>query len=244
MRALWLPFWLGARKSAPERSHILAEVGTLELSIADALEKLLDVFRFRTAKRKDLLKSQFDEFCGGYLEQQTYLIGEIDKFVHFFEGQAEIIERVGRSNAPEIEIEDLHRRLRTLRLEIERRRQEKRAERMSIYKIANERENREFFQNSVLQIVSSEERELFRSFYALISGSFERLDGVYLHDLSSTLLWVDNLLDNPTADASRKVVRGIEDTLQNIIAARANCQENYSSVKAAHDGIRNALEWT
>lgn len=219
-----------------------------ELGWADALDRLIRLFQFRKTARKELLETEFSSFTGEVLEAQMFFIEGIEdlrkRFTYHAKRAEELLSRNDSADAIRAMCTDLDALFET----IEDKRHIKKADRMAIARIADARTKKEYFEKSVLTVITDDERDAFREFYEAVRESFGYPERVYYHDLAAGLRIAQNGLDrislypvHLTEEQKHQLLRALIDTKRHLENLRSVAQERYASTKVLHDRIFSSL---
>lgn len=219
-----------------------------DLTFSQGLDKLLSFLNYKETKRKELFKSEFEDFCEQYLIQKRYLISQIDLLIRTIESKKWNVDNLLKANDVIQIISEFIRELEQVLENSNRLRQEDRDKRIAIYKIAKYRSSHEYYENRIINLLSTEEADLFKKLFYVISESFEIEERRYNHELFHALEHAKYILfflrkahQNPSREIREELLTRISDAGALLREYRDMGQETSASVAALRDQIRITL---
>ena len=214
-----------------------------------ALDRLIKVVQVRKTTRKELLESEFLGYTSDVLEAQTFFINGIEELRSRFHKETKRAKRLlGRNDSAET-MREICSDIDQLIESLESRRHEKRADRMALATIAEFRARKRHFDSSLLNIVTEDERTVFKEFYEAVGDVFGRTEAVYCHDLKNGLGLAQNSLDrirrlpvDLSEDQKSELLDELIFTKKQLKRIRDGAQAQYANIKALHDKIRLSLQ--
>lgn len=220
-----------------------------DISWADALDRLIKLFQVRKTARKELLEAEFSSFIDEFLEVQTFFIEGLEGLRKRFAYHAKRAEKLLQRNDSAEEMHAISADLDALITATDDKRHFRRAERMALSRIAESRTKKEYFENSVFQMITDDERAAFRDFYEAVCENFSYPDLLYYHELSAGLRVAQAGLDrisrlplHLTEEQKHELLGTLVDTQKRLEGSRDIVQERYAEAKALHDRIRSSLQ--
>lgn len=221
----------------------------MEISAIDkALDRVIAVINFRQTKRRSLFESECNMICNDFLEQQSYLISELNKLIQ----EAELLDfelnALRRSNTPDPSLTRAIERARKLYDEISIRRHDSRERRMALRRLASNRQGTDYLGDGLIKYLSDDESKVLQAFFTAIVDYYEDAEGGHTHDLKSGLMQFEVVLDemahlssNFTAEVKQTFESELKASLDTMKRHRENAQLTFAEISALRDKVRIAI---